>query len=257
MADAPLLQLDGLSVTAANGAEPNPIDGLSLTIERGELHAIIGSAESGRSALAATLLGSSEYRVTAGSILLRGDDITTWATDVRARAGLFLAFGRPQGISGTTILGLLHRAMAANRGVEVDVSGLRHALIEWTERLAIEPSTLERDVNQGSSLAEKQRNEILQAAILEPDLLIVDDPDPSAGADVEARADDDAVEAMATTIRTVRGQRPTLGTLAITHCQRLLDHLEPDHVHSMVGGRIVASGGPELAVQLETEGYGS
>lgn len=268
MVDVPLLQIDGLDVTlqttdpaenndAGTGTEaragsprpPRNLSGISLTIGHGEFHAIVGPPGSGRSALAAVLLGSPRHRVTAGRILFRGDDITTWATDSRARAGLFLAFRHPQEIAGVTILSLLGQALGARRGNQLDLPGINQALLGWMERLGIDPELVGQAVNHGLPPVERRRHELLQVAMLEPDLVVLDG--------LDAELDDDLIGAIADGIRAVRAERPSLGTLAITHCQRLLDHPQPDQVHVMVGGRIVASGGPELASRLETEGYES
>ena len=252
MADAPLFEIDDLHVSApaADGAPGTDIlKGVSLVVEEGEIHAMMGPNGSGKSTLASVLLGSPEYEVTSGRIRFRGDDITEWDTDVRAKAGLFLAFQYPQEISGVSVLNFLRQALSARKGMEMSVLELRLSLMEWMERLDIDQSFMERYVNEGFSGGEKKRNEILQMAVLEPEMAVLDETD--SGLDI------DALKTVAAGVQAVRAERPALGTLAITHYQRLLDHLQPDHVHVLVDGRIVASGGPELAHRLETEGYES
>jgi Fe-S cluster assembly ATP-binding protein len=250
--DAPLFEIDDLHVsTPATEVEPGIeiLKGVSLTIRPGEIHALMGPNGSGKSTLASALLGSPEYEVTSGRILFRGDDITGWETDVRGKAGLFLAFQYPQEIAGVSILNFLRQALSARKGVEMSVLELRLSLMDWMDKLGIDPSFMERYVNEGFSGGEKKRNEVLQMAILEPEMVILDETD--SGLDI------DALKTVAAGVQAVRAERPALGTLAITHYQRLLDHLRPDHVHVLVEGRIVASGGPELAHRLETEGYES
>jgi Fe-S cluster assembly ATP-binding protein len=207
----------------------------------------MGPNGSGKSTLASTLLGSPEYEVTGGTIRFKGDDITSWPTDVRGKAGVFLAFQYPQAIPGVSVLQFLRQALSGRKGIDLSVLELRLAIMEWMERLDMDPAFLDRHLNEGFSGGEKKRNEILQMAVLEPDLAILDETD--SGLDI------DALKVVANGVHQVRGERPELGVLAITHYQRLLDHLRPDFVHVLVDGRIVASGGPELALQLEADGY--
>jgi len=181
--------------------------------------------------------------------LLRGDDVTGWDPDVRAKAGVFLAFQYPQEIAGVSVLNFLRQALSARKGIEMSVLELRLALMEWMDKLQMDSSFIERYVNEGFSGGEKKRNEILQLAVLEPELAILDETD--SGLDI------DALVAVANGVQAIRAERPGLGLLAITHYQRLLDHLQPDFVHVLYEGRIVASGGPELARQLEADGYES
>jgi Fe-S cluster assembly ATP-binding protein len=249
---APLFQVDGLRVRPASdtGAATNEIlRGLDLTVCAGEVHAIMGPNGSGKSTLASTLLGSPEYEVTAGAIRLHGDDITTWPTDVRAKAGMFLAFQYPQEIAGVSVIQFLRQALSARKGFDLSVLELRHATMEWMKRLGMDSSFVDRYLNEGFSGGEKKRNEVMQMAILEPELAICDETD--SGLDI------DALRIVASGIREVRADRPQMGVVLITHYQRLLDELRPDHVHVMIEGRIVASGGMELAEQLEREGYES
>jgi Fe-S cluster assembly ATP-binding protein len=241
---APLFEIDDLRVAAG---ESPILRGVDLQIGAGEVHALMGPNGSGKSTLASTLLGSPEYAVTGGAIRFRGDDITTWSTDVRAKAGLFLAFQYPQEIAGVSVINFLRQALSARKGIDLSVLELRLAIMEWMERLDMDPAFADRYLNEGFSGGEKKRNEILQMAILEPEMAILDETD--SGLDI------DALRVVAKGVQEVRRDRPELGVLAITHYQRLLDHLEPDHVHILVGGRIVESGGPELAHRLEREGY--
>jgi Fe-S cluster assembly ATP-binding protein len=240
----PLFQIDDLHVRADEAAI---LKGVDLTIGAGELHALMGPNGSGKSTLASTLLASPEYEVTQGSIRFRGDDITDWSTDVRAKAGLFLAFQYPQEIAGVSVINFLRQALSARKGIDLSVLELRLAIMEWMERLDMDPSFADRYLNEGFSGGEKKRNEILQMAILEPEMAVLDETD--SGLDI------DALRTVAKGVQEVRTDRPDLGVLAITHYQRLLEYLEPDHVHILVDGRIVDSGGPELAERLEVEGY--
>jgi Fe-S cluster assembly ATP-binding protein len=252
MTAAPLFEIEDLHVAIAEGNEgagAEILRGVSLTVLPGEVHAIMGPNGSGKSTLASTLLGSPEYRVTSGAIRFRGDDITTWDTEVRGKAGLFLAFQYPQEIAGVSVLNFLRQALSARKGMEMSVLELRLSLMEWMKRLEMDPAFAERYLNEGFSGGEKKRNEILQMAILEPEMAILDETD--SGLDI------DALRVVARGVQEVRKDRSELGILAITHYQRLLEHLQPDHVHVLMDGRIVASGGPELAHQLEVEGYES
>jgi Fe-S cluster assembly ATP-binding protein len=243
----PLFEIAGLQV--APSAEPgSPIlHGIDLTVATGEVHAIMGPNGSGKSTLAATLMGSPEYVVTGGSIRFRGDDITDWDVDVRGKAGIFLAFQYPQEVAGVSVINFLRQALSARKGIDLSVLELRLAIMEWMERLGMDPSFADRYLNEGFSGGEKKRNEILQMAILEPELAILDETD--SGLDI------DALKVVASGIEEVRSDRPDLGVVLITHYNRLLQELEPDHVHILMGGRIVESGGPDLADRLEAEGY--
>jgi Fe-S cluster assembly ATP-binding protein len=245
MSDSPLFEIDGLEVRASDG--PPILHGVDLTIGPGEIHAIMGPNGSGKSTLATTILGSPEYEVTGGALRFRGDDITDWATDVRAKAGIFLAFQYPQEISGVSVRNFLRQAISARKGEEVSTIEVYIAMQNWMERLEMDPSFMDRYLNEGFSGGEKKRNEILQLAMLEPDLAVLDETD--SGLDI------DALRVVGRGVREVRSERPDMGVLLITHYQRLLTELEPDHIHILVGGRIVESGGPELAEELERDGY--
>jgi Fe-S cluster assembly ATP-binding protein len=253
VADAPLFEIQDLHVRPvdieATGAPPEILRGVDLEVGAGEIHALMGPNGSGKSTLAATLLGSPEYEVTQGRILFRGDDITDWSIDVRGKAGLFLAFQYPQAIPGVSVLNFLRQALSARKGIDLSVLELRLAIMEWMDRLGMEHSFMERYLNEGFSGGEKKRNEILQLAILEPEVAILDETD--SGLDI------DALQTVAKGVQEVRSVRPELGVLLITHYQRLLHYLEPDRVHILVDGRVVDSGGPELAERLEREGYES
>ncbi len=244
VADAPLFQIEDLHVRA-DGQEI--LKGVDLTVGRGEVHALMGPNGSGKSTLAQSLLGSPDYEITQGRILFQGDDITQWPTDVRGKAGIFLAFQYPQTIAGVSVINFLRQALSARKGIDLSVLELRLSIMEWMERLDMDPSFADRYLNEGFSGGEKKRNEILQMAILEPELAVLDETD--SGLDI------DALKVVAKGVQEVRSTRPRLGVLAITHYQRLLNELQPDQVHILVDGRIVDRGGPELARRLETEGY--
>ncbi|MCU1360838.1 MAG: Fe-S cluster assembly ATPase SufC [Ilumatobacteraceae bacterium] len=232
-----------------DGPTPEILRGLSLQVNTGEVHAIMGPNGSGKSTLANVLLASPEYEVTSGSIVYQGDDITDWPTDVRAKAGMFLAFQYPQEIPGVSVIQFLRQALSARKGIDLSVLELRLATMDWMKRLGMDSSFVDRYLNEGFSGGEKKRNEIMQMAILEPQLAILDETD--SGLDI------DALRIVAQGIREVRVDRPSMGVVLITHYQRLLDELRPDHVHILVNGRIVASGGMELAERLERDGYES
>ena len=240
----PLFTIEGLRVTV-EGVEI--LKGVDLTVNRGEVHALMGPNGSGKSTLANTLLGHPDYQVTAGRILFKGDDVTELPSDVRGKAGLFLAFQYPEEIPGVSVVQFLRQALSARKGIELSVLELRLAIMEWMGRLGIDPSFGDRYLNEGFSGGEKKRNEILQMAILEPDFAVLDETD--SGLDI------DALRVVAKGVQEVMSDRPDLGVLCITHYQRILNYLEPHVVHILVDGRIVASGGPELARRLEQEGY--
>jgi Fe-S cluster assembly ATP-binding protein len=242
----PLFELDDLHVEAVDGSG-EILRGVDLVVQPGEVHALMGPNGSGKSTLASVLLGSPDYRVTAGRMRFKGEDITDWAPDVRGKAGLFLAFQYPQAIPGVSVLNFLRQALSARKGVDLSVLELRISILDWMKRLEIDPSFAERHLNEGFSGGEKKRNEVLQMAILEPDLAILDETD--SGLDI------DALKVVAHGVGEVRKDRPQLGIVAITHYQRLLDHLHPDVVHLLVDGRIVKSGDAQLAKELEASGY--
>lgn len=241
---APLLDIVDLHVSA----QGHPIlHGVDLEIARGESHVLMGPNGTGKSTLASALLGRPGYRLDQGSIRLDGEDITSWGTDARANAGVFLAFQHPEAISGVSVLQFLRQAMAARRGEDTSVLEVRMAMTEWMERLGIDPAFGERHLNEGFSGGERKRNEILQMALLAPRLAILDETD--SGLDI------DALRVVGNGVQAVREEHPDMAILVVTHYQRLLSYLSLDKVHLMVSGRIVESGGPELATQIEREGY--
>ncbi len=221
--------------------------GVTLSIAAGEVHAIMGPNGCGKSTLASTLLASPEYEVTSGDIFFKGDNITEWTTDVRAKAGIFLAFQYPQEIAGVSVIQFLRQSLSARKGIDLSVLELRLSAMDWMKRLGMDSSFVDRYLNEGFSGGEKKRNEIMQMALLEPDFAVLDETD--SGLDI------DALRIVAKGIREVRVDRPNMGILLITHYQRLLDELQPDHVHIMIDGRIVKSGGMEVAAELEKNGY--
>ena len=241
----PLFAIDGLHVSV-EGTEI--LRGVDLVVDEGEVHALMGPNGSGKSTLANTLLGGPDYVVTQGRIRFKGEDITDWPTDVRAKAGIFLAFQYPEEIPGVPVVQFLRQALGARKGIEdLSVLETRMAIMEWMKKLEMDPSFGDRYLNEGFSGGEKKRNEVLQMAMLEPDLAVLDETD--SGLDI------DALRVVAAGVRQVREARPKLGVLLITHYQRILDELTPDRVHILFDGRVVESGGPELARRLEEEGY--
>ena len=240
----PLLEVSDLHV-AVDGAEI--LRGVDLTVGEGEVHALMGPNGSGKSTLANALAGNPAYQVTGGTVRLRGEDVTSWTADVRAKAGMFLAFQYPEEISGVSVTQFLRQAMAARAGEERSVLEVRLAMNDWMARLGMDPAFAERYLNEGFSGGEKKRNEILQMALLSPDLAVLDETD--SGLDI------DALAVVARGVEAVRGERPALGVLLVTHYTKILELLRPGVVHVLVDGRIVESGGPELADRLEREGY--
>src|ERR1700734_3326995 len=241
----PLLEIRDLHVAAEEGQEI--LRGVDLSVGAGEVHALMGPNGAGKSTLAGALMGHPSYTVTSGSIFLDGEDVTTWATDVRSKAGLFLAFQYPESIEGVSVTQFLRQAMAARTDEDVSALEVRVLMTEWMQRLGMDSSFASRHLNQGFSGGEKKRNEILQMALLKPRVAILDETD--SGLDI------DALRVVGRGVRAVRDERPELGELAITHYQRLLEELVPDVVHVLIEGRIVASGGTELAAQVESSGY--
>jgi Fe-S cluster assembly ATP-binding protein len=240
----PLLEIRDLHV-AAEGREI--LRGVDLSLQAGEVHALMGPNGAGKSTLAGALMGHPSYTVTSGAILLDGEDVTTWATDIRAKAGLFLAFQYPESIEGVSVTQFLRQAMAARTESDVSALEVRVLMTEWMERLGMDSSFASRHLNQGFSGGEKKRNEILQMALLKPRVAVLDETD--SGLDI------DALRVVGRGVREVRREVPQLGVLAITHYQRLLDELLPDVVHLLVDGRIVQSGDAELARRVESQGY--
>ena len=241
----PLFEIEGLHARVA-GTDAEILRGVDLVVGAGEVHALMGPNGSGKSTLANVLLGSPEYEVTAGRIRFRGDDVTDWDTDVRAKAGIFLAFQYPQTIAGVSVINFLRQALSARKGMDLSVLELRLAIMEWMQRLDMDPAFADRYLNEGFSGGEKKRNEILQMAILEPEMAILDETD--SGLDI------DALKIVSDGVNRFR-QREGKGVLLITHYTRILRYIEPDYVHVFVDGKVAESGGKELADQLEAEGY--
>ncbi len=241
----PLLQIEDLHV-AADGREI--LRGVDLAVDQGEVHALMGPNGAGKSTLAAALMGHPGYAVTGGAIRFDGEDVTHWAPDARAKAGVFLAFQYPESIEGVSVTQFLRQAMAARKGQDdLSVLEVRVAMTEWMERLGMDPAFAERHLNQGFSGGEKKRNEILQMALLEPRIAVLDETD--SGLDI------DALRVVGRGVHTVKELHPELGVLVVTHYQRILEDLVPDRVHLLIDGRVAESGGPELARRIEAGGY--
>ena len=242
---APLLELKNLHVEAEGASI---LRGVDLTVQAGEVHALMGPNGAGKSTLANVVMGHPGYTVTGGQILLNGDDIAGWTSDQRARAGIFLAFQYPEAISGVSVIQFLRQAISARKELpELSVLEVRLDLAEWMDRLGMDPAFAERHLNDGFSGGERKRNEVLQMALLEPVIALLDETD--SGLDI------DALRVVARGVRTVREEHPTMGVLIVTHYVKLLEEIEPDRVHILVDGQIVHSGGPELAERIEHEGY--
>jgi|TARA_B100001079_G_scaffold38674_1_gene30069 Fe-S cluster assembly ATP-binding protein len=241
----PIFEVTDLHASATDGVEI--LRGVDLVVHPGEIHALMGPNGSGKSTLASVLLGSPEYEVTSGSVRFRGDEITDWSPDVRGKAGIFLAFQYPLEIAGVSVINFLRQALSARKGLDLSVLELRLSIMDWMDRLGMDPSFADRYVNEGFSGGEKKRNEILQMAILEPEMAILDETD--SGLDI------DALRVVADGVNEVRNDRTGMGVLAITHYQRLLDLLRPDVVHILIDGQIVERGDSEIAERLEREGY--
>ncbi|WP_285672414.1 Fe-S cluster assembly ATPase SufC [Paralimibaculum aggregatum] len=227
------------------------LKGLSLTVEAGKVHAIMGPNGSGKSTLSYVLAGRDGYEVTGGSATLDGEDLLEKEPDARAAAGLFLAFQYPVEIPGVNNMTFIRTALNAQRKArgeaEISAPDFLKQVRETAKSLNIGPEMLKRAINVGFSGGEKKRNEILQMAMLAPKMCILDETD--SGLDV------DAMKLVAEGVNALRA--PDRGFLVITHYQRLLDHIVPDVVHIMVDGRIVETGGAELAARVEREGYGA
>ena len=238
----PLLLIDDLHVSAAG---TDIIRGVSLEVRRGEIHALMGPNGSGKSTLANVLLGHPGYVVTSGRILFKGEDITKLTPDKRGRAGMFLGFQYPQEIPGVSVVNFLRTALSNRTGVDYTVLELRLRVMDAMRELDMDPSFADRYLNEGFSGGERKRNEVLQMAVLEPELAILDETD--SGLDIDAlRTVGEGV------LRLADGER---GFLIITHYQRMLEYVTPDAVHVLIDGRIVATGGAELAEEIEIAGY--
>ncbi len=243
----PLLEISGLRVEV-EGREI--LRGLDLVVPAGETHAIMGPNGSGKSTLAYAIAGREGYEITAGELRFRGEDIAEWEPEQRARAGIFLAFQYPveiPGVNNTYFLKAAVNEVRKHRGEpELDAVDFLELMRRWVEELDFDPELIRRPVNAGFSGGEKKRNEILQMSVLEPTFAVLDETD--SGLDI------DALRIVADGVNRMRS--PERGFLVITHYQRLLNHLVPDRVHVLRRGRIEESGGGEVALRLEAEGYG-
>ncbi|MFD0214161.1 Fe-S cluster assembly ATPase SufC [Streptomyces hirsutus] len=220
--------------------------GVDLTVRQGETHALMGPNGSGKTTLAYALAGHPKYQVTSGTALLDGEDLLAMKVDERARAGLFLAMQYPVEVSGVSMSNFLRSAATAVRGEAPRLRTWLKEVQAAMERLQIDPSFAERNVNEGFSGGEKKRHEILQLELLKPKIAILDETD--SGLDI------DALRVVSEGVNRVRATG-AVATLLITHYTRILRYVHPDHVHVFADGRIVDSGGPELAERLEEEGY--
>ncbi len=262
MSEAPLLQIENLHVSVGNVKSVGDVKsfddvksvgdikilkGVDLTVDRGEIHALMGPNGSGKSTLASVLMGHPFYKVTEGQILYRGEDLAGMSPDKRGSAGIFLAFQHPEEIPGVSVIQFLRQALANRTGVDLTVLELRLKVMDVMKELGMESSFADRYLNEGFSGGERKRNEVLQMAVLEPELAIMDETD--SGLDI------DALRIVADGVNKLTG--PERGFLIITHYQRLLDYITPDVVHIFMEGRIVESGGSDLAARLEEEGYDS
>jgi Fe-S cluster assembly ATP-binding protein len=248
MSDSPILKIQGLEAKVAD-ENIGILNGVDLEIHKGKIHAIMGPNGSGKSTLAKVLAGHPGYETTSGSVEFRGEDLLDLEPDERSQAGVFLAFQYPVEIPGVSIANFLRTAVQAHaaEGEEVDIFDFADELTERMEMLEMDVTFAERHVNDGFSGGEKKRNEILQMAMLKPKLAVMDETD--SGLDI------DALKIVANGVNKLAKEDPEMSILLITHYQRLLDYIKPDYVHVMVDGRIVRSGGPEIALELEAEGY--
>jgi Fe-S cluster assembly ATP-binding protein len=225
--------------------------GVNLTAKQGEVHAIMGPNGTGKSTLAYTLMGHPSYKVTSGQVIFKDRNLLELEPDERSRLGIFLAFQYPVAIPGVTVANFLRTALNARRRAEnkedkgIPLPEFRKLLTERMTMLKMDPAFAGRYLNDGFSGGEKKRAEILQMATLQPEIAILDETD--SGLDI------DALRVVAEGVNALTG--PAMGAIVITHYQRLLNYIRPDFVHVMLGGRIVESGGPDLAVSLEERGY--
>lgn len=241
---SPILTISDLHV-AVEGKEI--VKGLNLEIKGGEIHAIMGPNGTGKSTLASALMGHPKYQVTSGSVTLDGQDVLAMSTDERARAGVFLAMQYPAEVSGVSNANFLRTALNSKlgEGNEMPVMKFHRQLQQTMKMLNIDPTFAERYLNEGFSGGEKKRNEILQMAMLQPRIAILDE--------IDSGLDIDAMKIVAESANSLRSSE--VGFLIITHYQRLLQYIVPDFVHVMMQGRIVRSGNRDLALQLEAQGY--
>ena len=221
------------------------LKGVDLTVDPGEIHAIMGPNGSGKSTLANVLLGHPSYKVTKGTITYKGEDITSATPDERGRSGMFLGFQYPEEIPGVSVINFLRTALSNRTGIDYTVLELRLRVVEAMQELEMDPAFADRYLNEGFSGGERKRNEVLQMAVLEPDLAVLDETD--SGLDI------DALKIVADGV--TRLSDKDRGFVVITHYQRMLDYITPDAVHVFLDGRIVDSGGADLADRIESSGY--
>ena len=238
----PLLQIENLHASADDA---EILKGVDLTVRRGEVHALMGPNGSGKSTLASVLMGHPSFEVTDGRILRNGEDISEVAPNDRATDGMFLAFQYPEEIPGVSVVQFLRQALANKTGIDYTVLELRLKVMEAMRSLGMEASFADRYLNEGFSGGERKRNEILQMAVLEPELAILDETD--SGLDI------DALRTVAEGVKSLVS--PERGFLIITHYQRLLEYMQPDIVHIFMDGRIIETGDSGLAERLERDGY--
>ena len=248
MTDTLILKISGLHAKVADDDLPI-LKGVDLKLAKGEIHAIMGPNASGKSTLAKVLAGHPGYEVTAGEVTYREESLFELEPDERALAGIFMAFQYPVEIPGVSIANFLRTALQARLegDEEVDLFDFQDELIDRMKLLDMDSSFAERAVNDGFSGGEKKRNEILQMAVLRPALALMDETD--SGLDI------DALKIVADGVNKLREEDPDMTILLITHYQRLLNYIKPDVVHVMVDGRIVRTGGPDVALELEEQGY--
>ena len=240
----PLLQIENLHASAG---DVEILNGVNLTVDRGEIHALMGPNGSGKSTLASVLMGSPVYKVNEGRILYKGEDITAAPPTERGAAGMFLAFQHPEAIPGVSVVQFLRQALSNRTGVDLTVLELRLKVMDAMKELGMDSSFADRYLNEGFSGGERKRNEVLQMAVLLPELAIMDETD--SGLDI------DALRTVADGVNNLTD--PERGLLIITHYQRLLDYITPDHVHIFMDGRVIQTGDAKLAAKLEEEGYDS
>jgi len=242
------LEIKNLHVSIA---DKEILQGVNLTVKQGEIHAIMGPNGTGKSTLAYTLMGHPNYKVTKGEVIFKDQNILELEADERSRLGIFLAFQYPVAIPGVTVANFLRTALNARRRAAnkedkgIPIPEFRKMLKEQMELLKMDQAFAGRYLNDGFSGGEKKRAEILQMATLKPEMAILDETD--SGLDI------DALRVVSEGVNVLTG--PNLGMLVITHYQRLLNYIKPQFVHVMMGGRIVESGGPDLALSLEERGY--
>ncbi len=242
MTSVPLLQIENLHASAG---DVKILKGVDLVVEEGEIHALMGPNGSGKSTLASVLMGHPAYSQTEGRILFRGEDISQTPPDERARLGMFLAFQHPEAIPGVSVIQFLRQALSNKTKIDYTVFELRLKVMDALSELGMDSSFAERYLNEGFSGGERKRNEVLQMAVLQPDLAILDETD--SGLDIDAlRSVAEGVNKLAI---------PERSFLLITHYQRLLDYITPHRVHIFMDGKIRETGRADLAERLERDGY--